>query len=271
MSKAKQSTVSNIQDYSQVDSSTSSIEKNKYHPKDLCDFSPTEKQTQFIKAFEKDIPIISQTGSTGTGKTYTALYQALKAVFDQSVYQRVVIVRSAVETRKIGYQPGNESEKMGVYERPYRDIVEEIIQCDNRSGHYENLKKLGYIEYMGTSFVRGISLHNSILIVDETQNQDLDELWSVITRAGKNTKVILCGDLKQDDLKRSREKSGFTELSNILDIVEDMKSSDTPSLPTHRNITYTHEDIVRCELVKNLIIARELYDERMNELKRLSK
>lgn len=257
MTKPKQSTVSNIQDYSKE----TGIEKNKYNPKDLCEFTPTPRQHEFFKAFSKDIAIISQVGSAGTGKTYSALYAALNAVFEQSFYQRVVIVRSAVETRPIGFQPGNESEKMSVYERPYRDIVEELIQCDNRYGHYENLKSLGYIEFMGTSFVRGLTLDNTILIVDELQNQDIDELWSVITRAGRHSKVILCGDLIQDDLKRKREKSGFNELIEILSIADTIQlDNEWDNIPTHRSVVYTPDDVVRCDLVKRLIMAREIHD-----------
>lgn len=259
MSKTKQTTVSNITDFKPA---SPEISKNKYNASDLIPFEPTKKQLEFVKAFNKGIRIISQTGSTGTGKTYSAIYAALKSVFEQSEYQRVVIIRSAVETRSIGFLPGSDSEKMAVYERPYRDAVEHIIK-HHEKGHYDNLKAKGYIEYMGTSFVRGISLPNSIIIIDEIQNQDIEELWSCITRLGENSRIILCGDLKQDDLKRKREKSGFVELAEILNVMEELfNSGQTPSCPDHRNIEYTSDDIVRDELVKRMIIAREEYERR---------
>lgn len=262
MPKAKPTTVSNITEFKQTNSE---ITKNKYNVGDLIPFEPTEKQQQFVKAFDKGIRIISQTGSTGTGKTYSAIYAALKAVFEQSEYQRVVIIRSAVETRSIGFLPGSDAEKMSAYERPYRDTVEEILNCKEK-GHYDNLKSKGYIEYMGTSFVRGISLPNSIIIIDEIQNQDMEELWSCMTRLSKNSRVILCGDIKQDDLKRKREKSGFGEIMEIMKIMAEMfNDTDVPTLPDFRNIEYTSADITRDELVKRLIMAREEYEERQKQ------
>lgn len=257
MSNAKQSTISNITDFKPQNMS---ITKNKYNPSDLIPFDPTVKQQCFLKAFNKGIELIAQTGSTGTGKTYSAIHTALKAVFEESEYHRVVIIRSAVETRSIGFLPGTDAEKMAAYERPYKDIIEEIIDCPEY-GHYENLKAKGYLEYMGTSFVRGITLSNAIIIIDEIQNQDLEELWSCITRLGRDSRIILCGDLKQDDLKRKRETSGFSELVEILDIMEEQYEGEKCK-PFYRNIEYTRDDIIRNEMVKRMIIAREEYEER---------
>lgn len=269
MSKAKPSTVSNV---TELKPTPNEITKQKYKPSDLRPFAPTAKQKSFVTAFNKGIQCIFQAGSTGTGKTFTALHTALNAVFEQSVYQRVVIIRSAVETRSIGFLPGSDGEKMAAYERPYKDIVEHIIISPEK-GHYENLKSRGYIEFMGTSFVRGITLPNSIIIIDEMQNQDLEEIWSCITRLGENSRVILCGDIKQNDLQRKREKSGFTELVEIFNVLEELFGTDENGiqvLPSHRIIEYTQEDIVRDEFVKKLIIAREEYERRMIDLQRLS-
>lgn len=269
MSKAKPSTVSNV---TELKPTSTEITKQKYKPSDLIPFTPTAKQQTFIKAFDKGIQCIFQSGSTGTGKTFTALHTALNAVFEQSVYQRVVIIRSAVETRSIGFLPGSDGEKMAAYERPYKDIVEEIIDSPEK-GHYENLKCRGYLEFMGTSFVRGITLPNSIIIIDEIQNQDLEEMWSCITRLGKNSRVILCGDIKQNDLQRKREKSGFSELVEIFNVLDEMFGKDENGvsvLPSHRVIEYVQDDIVRDEFVKKLIIAREEYERRMLEMERLA-
>lgn len=257
MSKTNNTAISNITDFKPQGSG---ITKNRYNPSDLIPFDPTTKQQCFLKAFNKGIELIAQTGSTGTGKTYSAIHAALNSVFEDSEYHRVVIIRSAVETRSIGFLPGSDAEKMSAYERPYRDIIEEIIDLPE-DGHYDNLKAKGYVEYMGTSFVRGITLPNSVIIIDEIQNQDLDELWSCITRLGKNSRIILCGDLRQDDLKRKREKSGFSELVEILSIMEE-QYGEHHGKPFYRNIEYGRDDIIRNELVKRLIIAREEYDSR---------
>lgn len=247
MSKTKQS---NIEEISCV--VNNDIHKKKYNVKDIDDtIKPlNEKQKTFFDAFDRNVPIITQIGSAGTGKTFNAIYKALKEVFDQGVYQKLIIVRSPVESRSIGFLKGTAEEKIAAYERPYRDIIEQLITCDNKNGHYDNLKALGYVEFMPTSFLRGVTFDNSIIIVDEAQNADFGELFTIATRIGNNTKMILCGDTLQNDLARKREKSGLNDFMTILDMMEDA---------TSEKITYFPDDVVRSDLVKSLLMAYEKF------------
>lgn len=247
MSKTKQS---NIEELSCV--VNNDIHKKKYNVKDIDgNIKPmNEKQRRFFEAFDNEVSIITQMGSAGTGKTFNAIYKALREVFDQGVYQKLIIVRSPVESRSIGFLKGTAEEKIAAYERPYRDIIEQLITCDNKSGHYDNLKALGYVEFMPTSFLRGVTFDNTIIIVDEAQNADFGELFTIATRIGNNTKMILCGDTLQNDLVRKKEKSGIYDFLKILDIMDDS---------TNEKIVYTPEDVVRSDLVKKLLIAYETF------------
>ena len=101
----------------------------------------------------------------GTGKTFMSLYLALEQVLDPStVYEDIFIVRSAVTTRDIGFLPGDEQEKVSIYEAPYRSICKELFGMENA---YDSLKQQNNIKFMSTSFIRGITINNAVLIVDE--------------------------------------------------------------------------------------------------------
>ena len=220
--------------------------RKRFNQKDLKPFTPkTEKQAQFLKAFYSQTPIILQVGSAGTGKSTVALYAALSEVFDED-YDKVVIVRSAVETRAIGFLPGTFEEKMIPYERPFIDIIENLISYSDSKKTYNNLKSLGYLEFMLTTHIRGLTFDNCIMILDEIQNMDQQELLSVLTRAGNNTKIVMCGDSKQDDLFRQKFKSGFMYLKQLINHM-DKKYVET--------IVYDIDDIVRSGLVKEILIA----------------
>lgn len=178
-------------------------------------------------------------GSAGTGKTFCAFYIALKEVLQDNTYTHITIIRSAVETRKIGFLPGSEKEKIEVYEAPYRDICEELFGDVNA---YEKLKLAGKIRFMTTSFIRGTNLRNSIVIVDEYQNMTFHELDSVITRFGEGCRIIFCGDTYQADLGNL---SGITKFNKIL-----------KNLDLFDFIEFSIEDIVRSNLVKSYLQAK---------------
>lgn len=181
-------------------------------------------------------------GSAGTGKTIVALYKALESVMARSVYKRVIILRSAVPSRDIGALPGDEEEKSLVYQLPYDELC---VTLFGRNDAYSRLKEAGKIEFALTSYIRGITFDRAIIIVDEIQNLNYQELYSVMTRVGEQSKIVFCGDFKQRDLK----DSGFTR---FLGVVESMK---------HTNIvTFTTDDIVRSDIVKEFIIADENYE-----------
>ena len=219
--------------------------KQQRHGFGLSKISPlTSTQSEVFDAY-KDNQNLMLHGVAGTGKTFLSLYLALNDVV-QGVDQKkkVIIVRSVVPTRDMGFLPGNQKEKARAYESPYYSICNELF---GRGDAYETLKSKGIIEFITTSFVRGITLDNCIVIVDEAQNMAAMELHSAMTRIGQNCKVIFCGDTRQDDLtsERKKEESG---LSQFMRILKRMNSFDF--------IEFGEEDIVRSDLVKEYIITR---------------
>lgn len=179
-------------------------------------------------------------GYAGTGKTFLPCYHAIQDVLD-GYYEKLIIVRSVVPTRDMGFLPGKQEDKMAVYEAPYKQIFSNLF---NRGDAYEILKSKDHIEFMPTSFIRGITLDDCIVLIDECQNMNDHELNSVITRLGDNSKLIICGDIRQTDL--IKEDSGFKESLKIF------KSMDSLSM-----IEFGINDIVRSGFVKDYIIARE--------------
>lgn len=219
--------------------------KQQRHGFGLSKISPlTSTQSEVFDAF-KDNQNLMLHGVAGTGKTFLSLYLALNDIL-QGVDQKkkVIIVRSVVPTRDMGFLPGNQKEKARAYESPYYSICNELF---GRGDAYETLKSKGIIDFITTSFVRGITLDNCIVVVDEAQNMASMELHSVMTRIGQNCKVIFCGDTRQDDLtsERKKEESG---LSQFMRILKRMNSFDF--------IEFGEEDIVRSDLVKEYIITR---------------
>lgn len=185
-------------------------------------------------------------GIAGTGKTFLALYFAIKEVQkNNSPHKKVYIVRSVVPTRDMGYLPGNTREKTKVYEGPYYDICNKIF---GRGDAYEILKQKGQLEFMSTSFIRGITLEDCIVIVDETQNMSGMELHSIMTRIGENCRIIFAGDIKQDDLtsERYNERSGLCEFMRILRRMKDFSF-----------LEFGIDDIVRSKLIKDYIVERD--------------
>lgn len=211
----------------------------------MFDIKPlTVTQEDVFHAYNDDMNLMLH-GVAGTGKTFLAMYLALRDVLsghDQK--KKIFIVRSVVPTRDMGFLPGNQKEKARAYEAPYFTICNELF---GRGDAYETLKSKNIIEFITTSFVRGITLDNSIVIVDECQNMAAMELHSVMTRIGQNTKILFCGDTRQDDLtsERKKEESGLAEFMKIL---KRMKSFDF--------IEFGENDIVRSDLVKEYIITR---------------
>jgi phosphate starvation-inducible protein PhoH len=206
----------------------------------------TENQKGFFEAYDKS-KIMMLLGVAGTGKTYIALYHALEEVLNKgSIYEKVIIVRSAVPSREIGHLPGDEKEKTEVYQQPYITICQDLF---DRSDAYQRLTEQKAVQFMITSFIRGTTLDNAIILVDECQNMTDMELNSIITRVGERSKIIFCGDFRQTDLYKKTDMSGLKKFMVIADM-----------MPSFKTFEFGVEDIVRSELVKEYIIARLRYE-----------
>ena len=210
---------------------------------DLLTFSPiTDNQRKTYEAYRENQHLLLH-GIAGTGKTFLSLYLALEQMLDpSSEYNDIFIVRSVVSTRDIGFLPGDEQEKVSLYEAPYRSICGELFGIKDA---YDALKQQGNVKFMSTSFIRGITLNNSIVIVDECQNLNFHELDSIITRIGKNSKIIFSGDYTQSDLTKENDKKG---ISNFMTILKSLKEFKT--------IEFGIDDIVRSDFLKSYIIAK---------------
>ena len=183
-------------------------------------------------------------GSAGTGKTFLALYLAAMEVLARK-QQKIIIVRSAVPTREIGFLPGTVEEKMAQYELPYHDIMAELM---GKGSTYQDMKDAGLIEFMSTSFIRGLTWDNAIIVVDEGENMTFHEIDSIMTRVGRNSRVLFTGDLKQTDLDGSRRlgDTGMADAVNIFCGMDDFAC-----------VAFTQHDIVRSNFVKSWIVASE--------------
>jgi predicted ribonuclease YlaK len=184
-------------------------------------------------------------GIAGTGKTFLALYFSISEILSKNAhYKKVCVIRSVVPSRDMGYLPGTQKDKMKVYEGPYYDICTKLFK---RGDAYEVLKQRNSIEFMSTSFLRGSTFDDCILVVDEVQNMSDQELHTVMTRVGENCRIIFCGDVGQDDLTSERKKE-VSGLRNFMKIISKMKE--------FKFVEFTVNDIVRSDLVKSYIIQR---------------
>ena len=188
-------------------------------------------------------------GAAGTGKTFVTLYLALQEVLrNETKYDCVYIVRSAVPTREIGFLPGDEEDKTALFQVPYQNMVKFMFEQPNEQAFnilYDRLKNQGSLMFLTTSFLRGITLDNAIIIVDEAQNLTFHELDTIITRVGMDSKIMFCGDFFQTDLQKGTDKNGLRHFMNIL-----------RSMNSFSNIEFTLGDIVRSGMVKEYLISK---------------
>lgn len=205
----------------------------------------TRSQVKLFESYRKG-KNLAAIGTAGTGKTMCATYLALNDVLQKGEYEKVVIIRSAVQTREQGFMPGSQAQKEAVFEAPYTDITNDLF---GRKDAYQVLKTEGMIEFKTSSFVRGLTFDNAVIIVDECQSMTYHELDSIITRVGESSKIIFCGDTKQDDLQQSRNRADVTGLHDFLRVLK--------NIPSFSVIDFTVNDIVRSGLVKEYIMAKE--------------
>ena len=223
--------------------------KRPINEKYLLDISPlTENQELMFKAWEEQKNLFVY-GSAGTGKTFIALYLALRDVLSEdSLYDKVYIVRSLVATREIGFLPGDHEDKSSLYQIPYKNMVQAMFEMPDDNSYemlYDNLKAQETISFWSTSFIRGTTLDNAIVIIDECQNLNFHELDSIITRVGQDSKIVFCGDAAQTDLLKNNERTGILDFQRII------QNMDEFSL-----VEFGIDDIVRSGLVRSYLISK---------------
>ena len=208
----------------------------------------TETQGQFFSEYSGSKAMILH-GAAGTGKTFIALYKALEEVLMKGgFYKKVIIVRSAVPSREIGHLPGDQADKSEVYKTPYIEMCEELFPT--KQVPYQRLVEQKHLDFMITSFVRGLTLDNTIVIVDECQNMNDMELNSIMTRVGVNSKIIFAGDFRQTDLYKRGDVSGLKKFMTIAD-----------NMPSFKTFEFDTDDIVRSDLVREYLVARMKYED----------
>lgn len=220
-------------------------QKKHWSKHDIKSIRPlTENQQAMFQAYFQGSNVCAH-GSAGTGKTYLALYLAMCDVLDGNRDQtHLMIVRSAVPTREVGFLPGTLEEKVSLYENPYRDLFADLF---HRFSTYDDMKEAGLVRFVTTHSIRGLTWDNAVVVVDEGQNMTWHELDSVMTRVGSNTRVVFTGDFSQTDLnKNPRDKSGIERFIHVASAMKEFAS-----------IQFTVDDIIRSDFVKSWIIAAE--------------
>lgn len=215
----------------------------------LIDIKPlTENQERVFEAYSKNKNLFL-CGAAGTGKSFITIYLALKEILSANTpYEKLYIVRSLVPTREIGFLPGTHDDKSNLYQIPYKNMVRYMFKMPNDDAFeklYENLKSQETISFWSTSFLRGTTLDNAIILIDEMQNLNFHELDSIITRVGVDSKIIFCGDTAQSDLVKANERTGIHDFMRIINDMEEFE-----------NFEFGLQDIVRSGLVKSYLISK---------------
>lgn len=221
---------------------------------DLRTFQPlTNNQKLFFESYKQGDYFIALHGVAGTGKTFIALYKAIEEVLDRdNTFTKIIVVRSAVQSREIGHLPGDVGEKMEIYEQPYRQICHQLFE---KKDAWDRLEEQGHVQFISTSFIRGMSFDDAIIIVDEMQNMTFEEIDTVMTRVGYRSKIIWCGDYRQTDL--NKKKNDVSGILKFFDIAMHMSA--------FTRIEFTPDDIVRSSLVKDYILAKLKYEDHMEK------
>ena len=233
-----------------VNSSPKKMRRKKpINSEQLTEIKPlTDNQKLVFDAYENNKNLFLY-GCAGTGKTFIAMYLALQEILsNKTAYEKLYIVRSLVPTREIGFLPGDHEDKSNLYQIPYQNMVKYMFKMPDDPAFemlYDNLKAQETISFWSTSFLRGTTLDNAIVIVDECQNLNFHELDSIMTRVGNDSKIIFAGDIAQTDLVKTNEKNGILDFMKILEVMDEFA-----------NIEFDVNDIVRSGLIRNYIITK---------------
>ena len=220
-----------------------SVLNTKFGMRQIKPLTPT--QSDMFESYQQGLNLAA-IGTAGTGKTMCAMYLALTDVLKKGGYEQIIVIRSAVQTREQGFMPGTKEQKEALYSVPYSDIVNDLF---GRGDAYQILQQKGMIKFMTSSFVRGLTFDNAIIIVDECQSMTYHELDTIITRVGESSKIVFCGDTNQNDLSISRNRADISGLAQFLRVIRRINSFTT--------VQFTPDDIVRSGLVKEYILAKE--------------
>ena len=223
--------------------------KKEINYSDLIKIEPiTETQKQVFKSW-KEGKNQFLCGCAGTGKTFVSMYLAFEEVLrNETPYDKVIIVRSLIPTREIGFLPGDEEDKAALYQVPYANMAQFMFKQPNEQAFnilYDRLKAQGSFYFLSTSFLRGLTFDNSIIIVDECQNLNFHELDTIITRVGQDSKISFCGDFMQSDLTKRNEKDGLHDFVKILEEMNEFSISE-----------FSIGDIVRSGFVRSYLIEK---------------
>jgi phosphate starvation-inducible protein PhoH len=220
------------------------IQPRSYSPMRLKSFDPiTDNQSRFWDSYDDGEQAILLYGSAGTGKTFMSLYKAICDVKEGN-YHKIIIVRSTVQGRDMGFLPGDQDEKLSPFEDPYREIFSQVYGSKDA---YDKMVDNGKVEFVSTSFMRGTTFRDAVVVADEIQNMNWGEISTLITRLGEGCRIVMCGDFAQNDLtKNSKDVSGLGNLMHVTDF-----------MPEFVRIRFYPEDIVRSSLVKSFIMACE--------------
>ena len=229
--------------------STRQMRKKPIGSEHLLDIKPlTPSQEKVFEAWEKQKNMFLF-GAAGTGKSFVTMYLALRDILDEKTpYNKLYVVRSLVPTREIGFLPGDHEDKANLYQIPYKNMVRFMFEMPDDPSFemlYANLKAQDTVSFWSTSFIRGTTIDNSIVLVDESENLNFHELDSIITRLGVNSKIVFAGDAAQTDLTKAHEKTGIMDFKKIIDDMDEFES-----------IEFGIDDIVRSGLVKSYLISK---------------
>ena len=216
--------------------------------------SRSENQQQLIDAYEKN-DMVFAVGPAGTGKTYLSIALAVKALKEKAI-KKIILSRPAVEAgEKLGFLPGDMKDKIDPYLQPLNDALEDMIPAVK----LQDMMEKHIIQIAPLAFMRGRTLSDAVVILDEAQNTTSQQIRMFLTRMGMNTKMIITGDLTQIDLPRE-QRSGLKEALKILDGVEGIGV-----------VKLGQKDIVRHKLVTRIVNAYDKYDKERAEAREAQK